>query len=395
MAPALWLAAQVTPLPVPLGCCDEALAQPLPLSARVVWAREERVYLAASDSIALEAGTLLEFTDRGKKLATGEVLVVHNGELIVARLTSGSLRTVKKLERVRITAERPPLQRVPLLRIGYPAPHRSNLLFNCAEMTLRAPHPPGLYRTDASTERFHRLVRNVDVETKAPWPDTLVIRLFDECADEEIALERGELDAAVFWPGEASAHIRERTGWRDGPSGTRTRGALAAVRLGPDAPADSITTSVRRALARMNQDLFRGDLAPCTKTAGAAPPDTRDDMGSPDMVRFAVDSSCPGQQALERFLNQGASRADDPKARLVHLSYLDAASAPDSLLLAAAEHGSSADASALRLDPQRVQCLFEIRCPVISAPPLRRYLEALSADAIVNLLDCWPAGRKP
>src|SRR5437762_6985729 len=75
-----------------LGVCGFAWAESSFLrGARVIWVRGDRVYVASPDSLTLEPGTILAFKNRGKQVATGEVTAVHDGELIAAKLTSGSL----------------------------------------------------------------------------------------------------------------------------------------------------------------------------------------------------------------------------------------------------------------------------------------------------------------
>ena len=46
-------------------------------------------------------------------------------------------------------------------------------------------------------------------------------------------------------------------------------------------------------------------------------------------------------------------------------------------------------------DSLHVTFLFAMPCPVLCAPKLRSYVARLGADAIVNLLDCEPAGHQP
>ena len=362
-----------------VGQHDPARAEPTHLTARVVLVGDARVYLASRDSIALEPGTILTFAYRGKKIAAAEVTAVYGEELIAAKLTSGSLRKVKKLERLEVTAERPTLHAVHLLRIGYPARTRFNLLFACGEMTLHPRVLQAAYRTDLMSERSYRLVRDSTLVTQAPWPDTLVVRLFDETADEEIALERGDLDVAVFWPGEPSTHIREVTRWQGHPSGMRTRGVVAATDVGREARRGPIVfgDSQRRSFDLLNEELFRGDLAPCAgATARAARSDSVGSSSPPGMLRFEVDSSCPGRLVLERFLNREQRQAAPESPRVARVSYVDAPI-----------HDLN--------DSSGVTCLFALRCPVISAPGLRPYLDALDVDAFANLFDCEPAGRRP
>src|SRR4029077_8015933 len=64
-----------------------------------------------------------------------------------------------------------------------------------------------------------------------PAPDTLLVRLYGESADEEIALERGELDVAVFWPGELSTRMREDPRWGGALLGLRAHGVIAVAAL--------------------------------------------------------------------------------------------------------------------------------------------------------------------
>jgi len=103
------------------------------------------------------------------------------------------------------------IHRIAPLRVGVPAQHRWNLLFVCD-----APASPPRFGSaayvrdslDTSGERWLRVPQPAVDSAGAMAPDTLVVRAFDEATDEEIAFERGELDAAVFWPGELSARMR-------------------------------------------------------------------------------------------------------------------------------------------------------------------------------------------
>src|SRR5258708_6307497 len=62
---------------------------------------------------------------------------------------------------------------------------RACLVSTCAGLMLAPAAPPHGYRTDAVTDHLVRLVRGPEFATAAPWPDTLVLRLFDEAADQE------------------------------------------------------------------------------------------------------------------------------------------------------------------------------------------------------------------
>lgn len=345
-------------------------AEPRPLEARVVWARADRVYIAAADSAPLAPGDLLTLKRGRKTVATGEVVQVLARDLAAARLTTGSLERAR-LDGLRVLAERPPLRALALLRIGYPGRGRASLLFECARSR---PRPPlAAFLTDSLAENAYRFVRTEDTPA-APWPDTILARLFGESADEEIALERGELDIAVFWPGEASSRLRADPRWQGIAYGSR--GVLAAI-----APAGGTLAAGTPALspdlaplAALNEELFRGDLAPW-RNAGASPaPSAR--QPAPAGLRFVVDPSCPGRQTIERFLDRARPAAEAWRdSATVRLSYLDSpAHAPDSL---------------------GVTPLFGVRCAVAFAPGLRAYVAALGADAIVDMLDCGTRGSAP
>jgi len=160
------------------------------LNARVIWAQGDRVYLASHDSLWLGSGAGLRFHDNGREVATAEVTAVHNAILIAARITSGSLKSVRRLDRMKVTSERDIVKPMPALRVGYPSHRRIHPLFECSQMQLNV----NSYRADTLGELSYRLVRDSTWVPPRPEPDTLHIRLFDDVADEEIALERGDLD---------------------------------------------------------------------------------------------------------------------------------------------------------------------------------------------------------
>ena len=339
--------------------------------ARVVLVRWDRVYVASGEAVAIEAGMILTFTDRGKKVATAEVTAVHNGELIEASVTLGSLAKVKHFEKLQVTADRPAFP-MPLLRIGYPAAGRKNLLFDCSYQSLdssrKASSPSPLqwiYRLGEWNSRGYLLVRDSTHLSAVSWPESLLVHQFDEVADEEIALERGDLDAAVFWPGEASAHIREVMGWK-WRSGTRSHGRLTATpwREGLTRDAIGLRDDEWKAIELLNQELFRGDLLPAQgwkKPLVSTPPG-----------RFEVDPSFPGRETMERFLNRamGASAPID-SARVIRVYYT-----PGWFILGDL--------------PPETRVL--VRCPVISGPKLRPYLDVIDLG---NLFQCEPSPRKP
>ena len=250
-------------------------AGPTELRAKVIWAHAGRAYLASNDPLPLVEGDVLKFYDGKKVAAEGAVSNVFDGTLAIARVKSGSLDQMKKLDRLRVTAEHPHLRPVDVMRIGIPS--RSNLLFACGTPSVRSPLPRAAYRGEAISMRSFVLARDKSDESTAQWPDTLLVRLFDESTDQEIALERGELDAAVFWPGELSTQMRESPRWRDFSYGARSRVVLSAL-LSRDAADSRLAPADTSALLWLNETVFRGDLTPWDRASGSAvvlvPPST-------------------------------------------------------------------------------------------------------------------------
>jgi hypothetical protein len=354
-------------------------AEPRPLAAEVIWARGAHFVLASTDSLPIDPGDRLTVFSRGTPVASGEVTQLIAGEIAVARLTSGSLNRVKKLRSLRVTVERARLNPPPALRIALPARNRSNALFACGGGTLRSPGSRGTYQADSLTERSWRFTRKANADSSDPWPDTLVVSLFEEIADEEIALERGETDVAVFWPGELSEHVREDLRWRGYPLGTWARGVVAAVGSVPAGVSPD-----EGALASMNESVFRGDLMPWR--GGSKVPAVPNSAGSnpaphPSGPRFEVLRSCPGWQAMERALNRGPTPHTGPldgpasSEPTVRLGYVDG-----SIDFSAAIHGTP---------------LFTLRCPVVCEARLRSYVAALGADSFAAMLDCSPSAGRP
>jgi hypothetical protein len=380
MSPARCLVALVLLAGLTVGA-SPSLAAPEPWNAKVLWARADRAYVALAESTAVTPGTILTFEEAGSTIAKGEVSAAYEGQLVAVTLTSGSLDKARSLASVRITAELPSVRPMPLLRIGFPAPGRPHLLFTCERVVPRAPRAGDLYRVDALSDRSFRFVRNPDVAADAPWPDTLLVRLFDVIADEEIALERGDLDVAVFWPGEPSPHIRAHTSWKDEPSGSLANGTLVVQPA--SGIAGTLAVPVTRALRSMNEDLFRGDLAACRSTSATAPGDS---TAGATRARFEVHRAIPGWQALERFLNQGLPAKLDSswitvRLQRVHRRMVDT---PRGVEMPAA--GTS---------PPQGACVFAIRCPILSAPRLKPYLNALGPDALILLFTCFPLSAEP
>jgi hypothetical protein len=345
-----------------LALPDLARPSPVPLSARVVLVRAARVYLALEDASRIGPRDRITFRWRGRDVAAGEVTRVVDGELALVHLAAGSLDGIHKLDRIDLLTERAALSSRASLRIGYPSAARSSLLFACDQVDFL---PSGAYLARNVGEREARAIRDPSVPLAAPWPDTLIARFFDDSNDEEIALERAEIDVAVFWPGELSRHMREQSRWQGHAWGVRARGFVAAQGLGP-AGHDSIAVAPdSAALERLDRELFRGDLLRAPDAGLRARP-----FGP---VRFEADLGAPGFRELQRLLDTMAP----PTARRARLLVVDQpVSAIDSLRAAAG-----------------LDALFLLRCPVVSSPELRPYVDALGPGALVDALECRMRSR--
>jgi hypothetical protein len=334
-------------------------------------------------------GDSLEFFDGKRRVATGVVGGVLGADLAAVRLTTGSLRDIKDPRRLRVVARRGSPAPAPTLRVGLPGPHRANLLFACSDVSVAVPGGADTYAEEELSDRSYRLIRSADFPSPArDWPETLLVRLFDEATDEEIALERGELDVAVFWPGELSAHIREQPRWSGFPYGIRSRGLLAAVRAAPGgsaqeplAPTDFASAPLAR-LQALNADVFRGDLLPYESAFEAWPGET-DSVGGTARrraVRFDVDRASPGWRLMERELARGGAPEDSGVGlERIHLRYLDA---------------RSREPEAVR-DSLGVLPLYAIRCPVVCAAAVRPVVRRLGADRLAGMPECLPERRGP
>jgi hypothetical protein len=342
-------------------------ADPVNLNAKVVWAHGGRAYLASSDPLSLAEGDMLKFYDGKKVAAEGSVTSIVDGTLAVARIKSGSLESVKKLDRLRITADHPKLRPVDVMRIGIPS--RSNLLFACGTPSIRSPLPRAAFSGEALSVRSFLLARDKSDPTTAQWPDTLLVRLFDEATDEEIALERGELDVAVFWPGELSTQMRENPRWREFTYGMRPRSILTAT-LSREAAEFPLAASDSSALLWMNEAVFRGDLLPWDRGSGGpvlvGPPTAK----PAPLHRFEIDRGVPGWQTIEKALRSAGASGSDTGSAPVRVSLLGVSATP----------------------PDPALFSFAIRCPVVCKPGLRTYLNTLGTDAFINIVDCSIAG---
>jgi hypothetical protein len=255
--------------------------------ARVIWVREVRVYLAAPDSLSLSPGDRVSFTERGRSrvLATGEVTTRLDAVVRAVWLTSGSLARVRRLDRLRVHTERAVVF-LKRMRLGLPMA-RPSLLFSCVRESIAV--TPGGYRRIGDREYVNEELRG------GVHPETLVIRFFEDAVDEEIAFERGEIDVAVFWPGELSSRLRELR-WRDR---THARWPGYVVAYTDSLAPDSLL------LDAVSRQLFRNDLLWATPRRVAPP-------GTP----YVVDSSLPGKSAIERILNRGPTRGNVPPIRI-------------------------------------------------------------------------------
>jgi hypothetical protein len=330
------------------GCASPNSQMP-----RVVWLSGSRAYVALRDSTAVLAGDRVRFQRDGRTVASGIVARVEHGELAQVQVTSGPLGSERELLRTTVVVERASVAKPSTLRIGLPSAARGTAFFSCRRLGVRPQWPDSAYRADAPSSRTARFVRDPRIPLDKPWPDTLVVRFYDESADEEIAIERAELDVAVFWPSELSSHMRTSPRWSSPLMGIRTRGVVALVWDDPSSidPA-ALEREKAGTFAALNRDLFHGDLL----LLEASDPDS----GGPSDLRprFLVDPRCPGRAELQRYLDRWVPA---PTNGVVRIEYqVDRTGSP----------------------------LFAIRCPVVSRPDLRAYLSALGPDRVADLMDC-------
>jgi hypothetical protein len=347
-----------------LFCALTVAAEPAPLDARVVWVRGQHAYIASRDSLTLRPSYLLTFVLKSKIIATGEAERIVDGGMLVARITSGSLAGVKHLDRLRILAEPPRGPR--LLRVGCPSGMRAHLLLACESMAIA----PAAYRLEGVGPSY-RLIRNEDSLALARWPDTLLVRTFDDAADQEIALERGEVDVAVFWPGELSPHMREHPRWKNRLSWPLERGLIGTIPESGSAESRCVTAlRAAGAFRTLGQALFRGDV---DVPPGAAATCGDTIPSGPVAVRYEVDPSCPGRTMLGRFLNRDAPRGPGASTvPVVRVSCLDPRTfSSDDVVTAAAQ------------------------CQVVCAPQFLPYMSELGPGAFFTLFDCVGPERRP
>jgi hypothetical protein len=320
--------------------------------AAVAWAHDDLVYLAAPDSGTLAEGMRLGIERRHHRLANVTITRLFEPRLAVARVDSGAVTFKKRFDRLQIVPLGPAVPHVAVLRVGLPGRGRGGLLFSCASAGVASRLGPTRYDVQPSGRDAFRLVRS----DSTAGPDTLLVRTFADAADQEIALERGEVDVAVFWPGELSAHMRADPRWRNGLVGTRQHEWVMT------AGADSLPAVD---LVRLNRDLFAGDLRATPQLDSALAAGTG---VAPVNWRATV----PGQKTVERFLE----RWSNPRGKLAALYVGDRGPV----------HG---DRVQLLLDTTPV---FAIGCPVLTSLRSRAAVSAIGPDAFANLMTCGGKG---
>ncbi|MCC6348454.1 MAG: hypothetical protein IT347_02550 [Candidatus Eisenbacteria bacterium] len=352
-----------------------------PSAPRVVWVAQERVYLAAPDSGAIVPGMLVRILDRHRELAVGRIEQVLDGTLASVRLEHGRIEADERLARLEVRLEPAPLLPVATLRVGLPASVRRALVPPCASPGIEPATLPRDYRSEPLPGGGLRLVAADSLAPTTRWPDTLIVRTFGDRTDEEIALERGDLDMAVFWPGEPSARLRELTSGFELLRGQLARGRIVArTRPGTSAPPHA---RVAADLARLNEMVFGFDLELLPRgDDGSGPRDTSISHtageGGTAAPGYEVDRRLPGWAALEAFLNRGRPAAG---AVRVSIGWEDLSPARTDALVAG--------------DPGlRLERVLAIRCPVLCARARAADVQALGADAFANLLQCAPGTER-
>jgi hypothetical protein len=396
------------------------VARAAPTPAKLVWASAGLAYVACPDSNALRVGDRVSFADRGKEVASGRILRVDAGGLTLTRLERGQL-DARRWKKLRLSIQR--TSSPPLLRLGFASV--SSGCFSCPTQDPRAPVADSRYRLELNSPPLWRLVRAVSATDAPGWPDTIEARQFDESADEEIALERGDLDVAMFWPGELSSRLREDGRWWDGSVGIRERVLAVAISLRPDAAGAPIFPASADLLA-LDRDLFRGDLAPWTpalaETSSRTLPGGAKDARRPQLM---VSPSWPGHARIESWWNGSTAAPAGPPPPQIRFEVVSASN-PDSrnwlIEIADELRGTQypparravADsiAQVLRRDaggsqdltvPQRDEILarlaarpvYTFGCPVASSSEFRGVVQMLGPDAVVRILRCAPPSGRP
>ena len=352
------------------SCVASAWAEPRPLPASLVSAHDSLLFVATADSGALPTGMTLSLRRGRKTVATGVVVRTLGPRFAEARLTSGSLARERRLSRLKLFGEDPPARRTVSLRVGLPGGARTNLLFACPTPAVTPRLGPAWYAPDSLDPGGRRWLKRVapleGASTGAAIaPDTLTVQFFAEATDQEIALERGELDVAVFWPGEVSARVRAEPRWWNDLRGVRSRGVVACLAAGADSsgppPAD---------MAALNRDAFGGDLLPWSDLEPASPDPAPSPSGPP--ARYAVDPALPGARLMERVLARAVKNGGP---RTLRIAYLDVPVA-------------ARDAVQASWRTRDVAPVFAVRCPILATPDAREIVRAVGANAFADLVGC-------
>lgn len=336
--------------PAPLAASSAAP----PLRAHVAWAGAGRVYVVATDSLSASDGARLMFAQHGRALASARIENVLDGHLIVASDSANIVAKIARPERLQVYLIEAPPPPPSLLRVGIPQDARGNPLVRCGA-THPAPPASAGYREEALAPLETRLVRGGGA---ADWPDTLRVIRFADAADEEIALERGEIDVGVFWPGELSSAMRQSPAWRGFALAPRSRGGLAVADEAGAAGAAGAALAAP-AMAALNRDVFRGDLWLTVRA----------DSSASAGVRFVVDDSIPGHARIERALDSYAGGKAGAGRTLSVV-------AADSLI-AEGVHAPSA-------------VVLRMRCAVVCAAGWRDLVHRLGGEAFADLPGCGP-----
>jgi hypothetical protein len=361
-------------LPVRAAAADARERAP-----RVVWAGEGRLYVAAPDSGTLAPRMLVRVLEKGREIAAGEITRVLDGVLASVRLASGGVEAGARLDALAVELAPATVRPAATLRVGVPASGRGALAPPCDAARLDPSALPRAYRTEALADGATRLVAADSAAGAGAWPETLLVRAFADRADEEIALERGDLDVAVFWPGEPSARLRERVPGIQLLRGLRARGAIVARAADGDSV---LVASVLPRFSALDAELFAGDLLPWGARPGAA--DAAGAGVAPGAgagpVRYSA-SGFPGAAAAMRFLNRnmGSARVSFGTVLVSWADLPAAASAPP-------------EPAGLR--PGEIPVLA-LRCPVLCSAARADDVRALGADAFANLAACGTSGRRP
>ena len=350
-----------------------ARAQMRELDAHVVWSRDAHIYVAAPDSGVLAPGMLLSVRRGERELARGRVTRLYEPRLAVMDIESGSLTGETRLEQLRVRGESTLDLRLTRVRVGLPARERRNLLFGCDAPSVAPTFANEHFQLDTLAAGALRMRRRIESPGLPVAPDTLEVTFFRDATDAEIALERGDLDVAVFWPGELSARMRNGERAAHVFPGRRARGVLAYVR----SDADSVPLPPSD-LATLNRIAFAGDLLLCVPAdppAGAATVPWA-------AARYRVDPAIPGARVLERAL-QRVSRA--AATRTVQLRWYDV-----SLEAASAPGATTAGTDAL---PRSATPALAMQCVVVSSARAHTLVAALGASAFADLVVCGGGPR--